>query len=125
VLRKTAFAFVLLTLILGMSSSAFAQKTTVLRVVVVKTDNVAAYVEALGKGTEIMKKLGVAGQTRVWRATFAGPNAGSIAVAIEYPSIAAFADADAKTHADKEYMAWLQGLDKIRTIVSDSLYKEL
>jgi hypothetical protein len=125
VLRKTTFVFVLLTLILGMSSSAFAQKATVLRVVVVKTDNVAAYVEALGKGTEIMKKLGVAGQTRVWRATFAGPNAGSVVVAIEYPNMAAFADADTKTHADKDYLAWLQSLDKIRTIVSDSLYKEL
>jgi len=92
---------------------------------VVKTDNVAAYVEALAKGVEIMKKLGIPAQTRVWQATFAGPNAGSIAVGIEYPSIATFADADAKTHADKEYMAWLKGLDKIRTIVSDSLYKEL
>jgi hypothetical protein len=125
VLRKTAFVLVVLTLILGMSSSAFAQKTTVLRVVIIKTDNVAAYVEALAKGVEIMKKLGIPAQTRVWQATFAGPNAGSIAVGIEYPSIAAFADADAKTHADKDYLAWLKGLDKIRTIVSDSLYKEL
>jgi hypothetical protein len=125
VLRKTAFAFVVLTLILGMSSAAFAQKTTVLRVVVVKTDNVAAYLQALEQAKEIMKKIGLTPQIRVWQATFAGPNAGSIAVGIEYASMAAFADADAKTRADKDYQAWLKGVEKIRTIVSDSLYREL
>jgi hypothetical protein len=36
VLRKTAFALVILTLTLGMSGTALAQKTTVLRVVVVR-----------------------------------------------------------------------------------------
>jgi hypothetical protein len=124
-LRKTAFAFVVLTLILGMSSAAFAQKTTVLRVVVIKTDNVAAYLQGLEQGKEIMKKIGITQQIRVWQATFAGPNAGSIAVAIEYPSMAALADADAKTHADKDYQAWLKSMEKIRTIVSDSIYREL
>ena len=72
-----------------------------------------------------MKKLGINQQIRVWQATFAGPNAGSVAAAIEYPSMAAFADADAKTHADKDYQAWLKDTAKIRTIVSDSLYREL
>jgi hypothetical protein len=125
VLRKTVFAFVVLTLILGMSSAAFAQKTTVLRVVVVKTDNVAAYLQELEKGKEIMKKIGITQQLRVWQATFAGPNAGSVVVGIEYPNMAALADAYAKTGADKDYQAWLKAMEKIRTIVSDSLYKEL
>jgi ABC-type sugar transport system substrate-binding protein len=124
-LRKTAFAFVVLTLMLGMSSAAFAQKTTVLRVVVIKTDDVSAYLQQLEKGKEIMKKLGITQQIRVWQATFAGPNAGSVVAAIEYPSMAAFADADAKTRADKDYQAWLKDTGKIRTIVSDSLYREL
>jgi len=125
VLRKTAFVFVVLALMLGMSGAAFAQKTTVLRVVVIKTDNVAAYLQEIEKGREIMKKIGVTSQTRVWQATFAGPNAGSVVVGIEYPSLAAFADGYAKISADKDYQAWLKGLEKIRTIVSDSLYKEL
>jgi ABC-type sugar transport system substrate-binding protein len=124
-LRKTAFAFVVLTLMLGMSSAAFAQKTTVLRVVIIKTDDVSAYLQQLEKGKEIMKKLGITQQIRVWQATFAGPNAGSVVAAIEYPSMAAFADADAKTRADKDYQAWLKDTGKIRTIVSDSLYREL
>ncbi len=124
-LRKTAVVFVVLALMLGMSGAAFAQKTTVLRVVVIKTDNVAAYLQEIEKGREIMKKIGVTSQTRVWQATFAGPNAGSVVVGIEYPSLAAFADGYAKISADKDYQAWLKGLEKIRTIVSDSLYKEL
>jgi ABC-type sugar transport system substrate-binding protein len=124
-LRKTAFALVVLTLMLGMSSAAFAQKTTVLRVVVIKTDDVSAYLQQLEKGKEVMKKLGITQQIRVWQATFAGPNAGSIVAAIEYPNMAAFADADAKTRADKDYQAWLKETAKLRTIVSDSLYREL
>jgi ABC-type sugar transport system substrate-binding protein len=124
-LRKTAFALVALTLLLGMSGAAFAQKTTVLRVVIIKTDDVSAYLQQLEKGKEIMKKLGISQQIRVWQATFAGPNAGSIAAAIEYPSMAALADADAKTHGDKDYQAWLKETSKIRTIVSDSIYREL
>ena len=124
-LRKTAFVFVVLALMLAMSSAAFAQKTTVARVVVVKTDNVAAYLQALETSKEILKKLGITSQIRVWQATFAGPQAGSIVVAIEYPNMAALADADAKTRTDKDYVAWLKNLEKIRTIVSDSIYKEL
>jgi hypothetical protein len=125
VLRKTAFVLVVLVLILGMSSAAFAQKTSVLRVVVIKTDNVPAYLQMLEKGKEIQKKIGLTPQIRVWQATLAGPEAGAIVVGIEYPSLAAYADADAKMRADKDYQAWLKDLDKIRTIVSESLYKEL
>ncbi len=124
-LRKSAFALVILALFLGMASSAFAQKSTVLRVVVIKTDDVSAYLQQLDKGREILKKLGVTQQIRVWQATFAGPNAGSVVAAIEYPSMTAFAEADSKTRADKDYQAWLKETAKIRTIVSDSLYKEL
>jgi hypothetical protein len=38
--------------------------------------------------------------------------------------MASFAEADAKEHASAEYQNWLKGLDKIRKIVSDSLYTE-
>lgn len=124
-LRKTAFMFVVLVLILGMSSAAFAQKSTVLRVVVIKTDNVPAYLQMLEKGKEIQRKIGLTPQIRVWRATLAGPDAGAIVVAIEYPSLVAFADADARMRADKDYQDWLKDLDKIRTVVSESIYKEL
>jgi hypothetical protein len=124
-LRKTAFAFAPFVLMLCMSSAAFAQKTTVVRVVVVKTDNPAAYAQAIEAGKEIMKKAGVSADTRVFRASYAGPETGAVIAAIEYPSIAALAEAETKLRTNKDYIDWLKGLDKIRTIVSDSIYREL
>ena len=124
-LRKISFALVTLVLFLGLSSAAFAQKTTVVRVVVVKTDNPAAYAQALEAGKEIMKKAGVTAITRVYQASYAGPEAGAVVAAIEFPSITALAEAETKLRADKDYVAWIKSLDKIRTIVSDSIYREL
>ena len=121
---NTVAAVVILLLVCAASSAAFAQKATVLRVVVVKTDDPAAYAQEIEKGRQVMKSLGIQGQTRVWQARFAGPEAGAVVVSIEYPNMAAFADAVAKTNASSEYQAWLKGLDKVRKIVSDSLYTE-
>ena len=121
---NTVAAVVILLLVSAASSAAFAQKATVLRVVVVKTDDPAAYAQEIEKGRQVMKSLGIQGQTRVWQARFAGPEAGAVVVSIEYPNMAAFADAVAKTNASSEYQTWLKGLDKIRKIVSDSLYTE-
>ena len=124
-LKRTALTLVVFALVLGLSSSAFAQKATVLRVVIVKTDDVGQYLRELEKGREILKRLGVQVQIRVWQARFAGSDTGSIAVGAEYPDMAAFAAGMAKTEASPEYQAWLKNVDKIRKIVSDSLYGEL
>jgi hypothetical protein len=125
VLRKISFVLVTLVLFLGMSTAALAQKTTIVRVVVVKTDNPAAYTQALEAGKEIMKKAGVTPIIRVYQASYAGPDAGAVVAAIEYPNITALAEAETKLRADKDYLAWIKGLEKIRTIVSDSIYREL
>ena len=123
-LRKIAFAFVTLVLLLGMSTAAMAQKGAI-RVVIVKTDNPAAYAQAIEEGREIMKKAGFRNVTHVYQATYAGPNAGAVVAVIEYPSMTALAEAETKLRADKDYVAWIKNLDKIRTIISDSLYREL
>ncbi len=112
-------------LTLALCGNAFAASTTWLRVISVKTDNVAAYIQQLDKGKAMLKRLGVATTLRVWRATYAGPNTGTVIVSQEYPTWAAFAEGQTKTAADPEFSAWLAGLDKIRTITSDSLYREL
>jgi hypothetical protein len=122
--RNAAMAVAVLLLVCAASTAAFAQKTTVLRVVVVKTDNPAAYVQEIEKGRQIMKGLGVQQTTRVWQARFAGPEAGAVVVSIEYPSMDAFADAFKKTSASSDYQNWLKDLDKVRKIVSDSIYTE-
>ena len=109
---------------LGVSQAAHAQKTTVLRVVRIQTDDVATYLKGLEQGKSIMKKLGLTQNLRVWRAQFAGPDAGSVVVAIEYPDMASFAAAEAKTSADPDYQEWLKGMLKVRKVVSDSIYRE-
>jgi hypothetical protein len=122
--RNAAMAVVALLFVCAASSAAFAQKATVVRVVVVKTDNPAAYAQEIEKGRQIMKGLGVQATTRVFQARFAGPEAGAVVVSIEYPSMDAFADAYKKTSASSDYQNWLKDLDKVRKIVSDSLYTE-
>ena len=127
-LRKSSSPLVALLIVLGMmlgmSQAAHAQKTTVLRVVRVQTDDMAAYLQGLERGKSIMKKMGLTQQIRVWRAQFAGPDAGSVVVTIEYPDMASFAAAEAKTSADPEYQEWLKSMLRVRKVTSDSIYRE-
>jgi hypothetical protein len=59
ILKRTLFARLSLAILLGVSSTASAQKTTVIRVVIVKTDNPTAYAQALEEGKAIIKKAGI------------------------------------------------------------------
>ena len=124
-LRKIAVLAVMSTLAFALSAPVFADSAVVMRVVTVKTDDVTAYMHELDSARVMLKRLGIAAQIRAWRATFAGPNTGSVAVTQEFASMTAFADAMTKIGTDPEYAKWLKNLDKVRTIVSDSLYKEL
>jgi hypothetical protein len=123
--RRIAVLAVMSALSMGFAATALAGSSVVLRVVTVKTDNAAAYVQEVDKARQIIKRLGLSVQTRAWRATYAGPNAGTVIVSQEYASLAAFADAMTKANADPEYSQLIKGLDKIRTVQSDSLYSEL
>jgi hypothetical protein len=121
---KLVVSVVAATLFLCMSTPLLAEDATVLRVVVVQTDNPDAYVKEMEKGRAHMKRLESTGKIRVWKAKFAGQDAGNIVVSVEYPSLAALAKDDEKATADPAFRAWLKDLDKMRKIVSDSLYTE-
>ncbi|MGO9039993.1 MAG: hypothetical protein ACLQKH_18585 [Steroidobacteraceae bacterium] len=123
--KSIASLALMVALGIGASNNALAQSKGYLRVLVVSTEDVSRYVHELDNGRRIQQRLGISVQTRVWRATFAGPEAGSIVVTQQFDSFAAFADAAKKTGADAEYSQWIMGLDKIRKIASDSLYQEL
>jgi len=122
---KVASGILGLTMLLGSSTAVFAAEAPVLRVVVLETSDADAYVKQIERGKAILKRLDSSGVLRVWRARFAGSDAGNVMVSIEYPSMAAFARDDAKIASDSEYQVWLKGLDKARKVVSDSLYGEL
>jgi hypothetical protein len=120
-LRQFSMLAVLLT---GMSF-AWDAEATVLRVVTIETDQISTYVKELERGNAILKRLGSSVVLRVWRAHFAGPNAGSVIVSLEYASMVVLAQDEAKAYADAEYASWLGGLNKIRKVVADSVYDEL
>jgi hypothetical protein len=124
---KTALFSVLvgLTLVFAASTAAFAAEPAVARVVVVQTDNADAYIKELARGQELLQKMQSPAKIHAWRARFAGAEAGAVVVTVEYPNIAALASDDAKIAASEEYRAWIKGLDKLRKIVSDSLYEQL
>ena len=115
----------LVALLLACSYLAPAAQATVLRVVSVQTDDVGTYVKELERGQVLFKKLGLTAILRVWRARFAGVETGAVVVSIEYADLATFAAEDKKVSADAEYQTWLKGLQKVRKVVSDSLYDEL
>ena len=71
-----------------------------------------------------MKRLEGTGKLRIWKAKYAGSDAGTVVVAIEYPSLTSLATDDKKTAADPAMGAGIRGLDKMRKSVSDSLYSE-
>jgi uncharacterized protein YbaA (DUF1428 family) len=122
---KRLVGILVLALLLCAVAPALAADTVVLRVVAVQTDNLDGYLKEIEKGKTLLKRLGSPAIVRVWQARFAGENAGSVVVGVEYPSLAAFATAEAKVSADAEYQAWIKGLSKLRKVVSDSLYNEL
>ena len=104
---------------------AGASNAATMRVVVVETSDVAAYVKALEEGKALLKKKGSPSVLHVWYGRYAGPDVGHVAVTIEYPSLEALAKDDGMMRTDPELSAWLERLSKIRKIVSDSIYEEL
>ena len=110
---------------LGLFAIATGAQATVLRVVVVETSDAAAYMGELAKIRATLTRLGSKSTLRVWRARFAGPNAGAVIISIEYPDMATFAADDAKSQADPEFTSLVKGLDRLRKVTSDSLYEEL
>ena len=123
---KTLFKALVFAVLASLSVTALADGHTTLRVVSVSTDDIGAYVAELRKGKQMMVKLSPKMEMRAWQATFAGEEAGSVIVALEYPgSLSAFATAWEKTLADKKMAEWLEGLGGVRELVSDSIYREL
>lgn len=111
--------------VLGLFAWAGNAEATVLRVVVVETGDQAAYLQQIEQVKAHYKRLGSTATVRVWRARFAGTDAGAIVVAVEYKDMADFAATDAKATADPGMQATMKTMGGMRKIVSDSLYEEL
>ena len=80
---KISLNLVALALLFVASTPAIAADT-VLRVVVVETDDVGEYVKRIEQGKALLKKAGSPAMLRIWQAGFAGPDTGSVVVSLEY-----------------------------------------
>lgn len=114
-----------LALGVGLWLSSAAAEAAVFRVVVVQVSDTAMYLKEIDNIRADMKRLEVDGTLRVMRARFAGEQAGTIVVAVEYKDMAALAAADAALAADASNQATMRRVEALRKIVSDSLYQEL
>jgi hypothetical protein len=107
------------------SLSAAADEPTVLRVLLVQTADVPGYVHEVESLRALLKKANVADNIRVWQATYAGPDTGAIVVSIEYPNFAALAKANDALRTNPELAAQMAKINKIRKVLSDSLYNSV
>ena len=107
------------------SLSAAAADSAVSRVIVVQTADVPGYVHEVETLQALLKKAGVAATLRVWRATYAGVDAGSIVVIVEVPNLAGIAKVEDTIRTNPDLAAEMKKINAMRKIVSDSLYEAL
>ena len=104
------------------SLSAVAADTAVSRVIVVQTADVPGYVHEVETLQALLKKAGVPATLRVWRASYAGSDTGSIVVTVEVPNLAGIAKIEDSLKSNPDLAAEMKKINGMRKIVSDSLF---
>jgi hypothetical protein len=92
------------------------------RVIVVQTADVPGYVHEVETLQALLKKAGVPATLRVWRASYAGSDTGSIVVTVEVPNLAGIAKIEDTVRTNPDVAAEMKKIGAMRKIVSDSLY---
>ena len=111
--------------VVALSLLAVPADAAVLRIVTVETADVQSYLKEVERGNAILKKGGSPATMRVFRGQFAGAEVGKIVVHLEYPDLAALARDNEKFSKDPEMQSWLKTVEKLRRVLSDSVYQEL
>ena len=126
-MKRTTLSSLLASSLLGLalSQSAMAAEPKIARIIVVQTTDAKAYVREVASLQGMFKKAGQQVTIRVFRAVYAGPEAGTIVVAVEVPNWAALGAINALQSSNAEISAEMQKIGGLRKIVSDSVYEEL
>ena len=111
--------------LLLLGAIAQAAEPSVMRVLVVQPADLKAYVHELSVADSILKKAGVAGTVRAWQAQFAGEDAGTVVVQLEFANLSALAHYYEATRSNAELAAELGKIVTMRKVISDSLFQEL
>ena len=106
--------------------AADAPKVLNVLTVKVKGDQ-TAYLQRVQQIMAIQKRLETGATTRVWRATVAGQETGTIYVGIEYANLEAYAKAATKLQADDEFNKVQKELQTggLRELISNSQLVEI
>ena len=111
---------------LALISAVALPASTTLRVIAVQTSDIKTYRHELDTLQGEFKKEGLPVTLRVWHATYAGPDTGTIIVTVEVPDLATFAKVeDAVAKPNSPLAATMKRIEAIRKIASDSLYEEI
>ncbi len=115
------------TLFLGVAQASAQEAPKVINVISVDTGGDTDKFLALAKrAREIAEKNGGTGNQRVWLSTLAGPNTGTVIVAVEYPSMVSMAQTQAKVNATPEWQAFIDDFQKSgMRVVSNSVSVEI
>ena len=125
-LQRAGLLLVSLMVLTAPAVAADAPKVLTVIAVKVKGDQ-STYLQRVKQLNAIQQRLETGGTMRVWRATAAGPNVGTIYVGIEYANLEAFAKATTKLQADEEWTKIMKELNAsgLREVVSNSLLVEI
>ena len=111
---------------LALASVVALPASTTLRVIAVQTSDIKTYRHEVETLQGEFKKEGLPVTLRVWRATYAGPDTGTLIVTVEVPDLATLAKIeDAVTRPGSALGATMKRIEAIRKITSDSLYEEI
>jgi len=111
---------------LALASAAAMPASATLRVIAVQTNDIKTYRHEVEILQSEFKKEGLPVTLRVWRATYAGPDTGTIIVTVEVPDLATLAKIEeAVMKPNSALGATMKRIEAIRKIASDSLYEEL
>ena len=111
---------------LALTSAAALPASATLRVIAVQTNDIKTYRHEVDTLQSEFKKEGLPVTLRVWRATYAGPDTGTIIVTVEVPDLATLAKiGEAVAKPNSALGATMKRIDALRKIASDSLYEEI
>ena len=124
VLSGLALAF---TFVLGASGASAQEAPRVINVLAIDTGgDTDKFLGFAKRAREITEKHGGTGRQRVWLSTLAGPNTGSVIVAVEYPSMISMAQSQAKVNTTPDWQKFIDDFQKSgMRVVSSSLSTEV
>jgi hypothetical protein len=124
--RRSVCVLLAMALVLGFAASASAQGSVLSGVAVrVNPGQLDDYLSRVKDLQGVMDRLESGATIEAWQVTAGGPATGTTLVALEYPSLVAFAESTTKTQADAEFQKLIGSLAKLRTVQSSSLYRQI